>query len=282
VRALAGECAADRQAQVVMAALGSSFAAGPGLGDYVHSGTCVSGNNYAHLLARSLTTIGIAVELTDLSVCGATTEGVLADQIPVIPAAATLVTVTVGGNDLGFIAAVTCTAANKHEPNSNLATGARCSIPAKSDAEIKTVSDSLASIASGITTQAPDARVVFVDYLTVLHGPLNDETRLYFDQSAYDGLVKLQDAIVKANKDGAEAAEAELVSISSKSLNHAVGSKTPWIEGLKTGAEASTSFHPNAAGMQAIADELRTTKAVRAALRMAWTGASRIRRRSPV
>ena len=55
-----------------IAALGSSYAAGPGVPPVVNRAAMRSGNNYSHVLSRM-----IGAELTDLTVSGATTSTIL-------------------------------------------------------------------------------------------------------------------------------------------------------------------------------------------------------------
>lgn len=87
-----------------IAALGSSFAAGPGIDPIIDQAAMRSGRNYPHLLAEQL-----GARLTDLTVSGATTATILgepqitmdgtqfAPQIYGLPVDAYLVTVTAGG-----------------------------------------------------------------------------------------------------------------------------------------------------------------------------------------
>jgi hypothetical protein len=92
-----------------MVALGSSFAAGPGLEPVVDRAAMRSGRNYAHLVADRL-----GATLTDATVSGATTATILDEphrvrrrvfppQIESVHGVTELVTVTVGGNDLGYL-----------------------------------------------------------------------------------------------------------------------------------------------------------------------------------
>ncbi|OBG19711.1 GDSL-type esterase/lipase family protein [Mycobacterium sp. 852002-51057_SCH5723018] len=92
-----------------IAALGSSYAAGPNIKPIVNRAAMRSGNNYAHVLARS-----IGADLTDLTVSGATTPTILdtpqrvglvkfAPQLASLPADTDLVLVTAAGNDLGYL-----------------------------------------------------------------------------------------------------------------------------------------------------------------------------------
>ena len=88
-------------------AMGSSYAAGPGVSSYVDANPAPcyrSSENYARQLARRL---GLA--LTDVGCSGATTHdilephGDLPPQLDAIDADTRLVTVTIGGNDLGYV-----------------------------------------------------------------------------------------------------------------------------------------------------------------------------------
>lgn len=92
-----------------IAALGSSFAAGPGIHPVADPDAMRSSRNYASLLAARL-----GADLADLTVSGATTATILhtpqvtmtgaqfPPQVDGLPADADLVTVTAGGNDLQF------------------------------------------------------------------------------------------------------------------------------------------------------------------------------------
>jgi len=99
-------------------ALGSSFAAGPGIPAPL--GICGrSDHNYAQLIATSLD-----LALTDVSCNGATTDNIrntpqgdAAPQIDAVSAETALVTVTIGGNDISYTSstfACSGTAPNEH------------------------------------------------------------------------------------------------------------------------------------------------------------------------
>ena len=88
-------------------ALGSSFAAGPGIEPIIDKAALRSGNNYAHQLAKKLN-----ASLLDLTVSGATLLNVASEpqtmfghtfaaQMDSLPSNADIVTLTAGGNDLG-------------------------------------------------------------------------------------------------------------------------------------------------------------------------------------
>ena len=89
-------------------AMGSSFAAGPGLTPRAPGSPRRAGRsaaNYAHLVAAAL-----GLELHDVTYSGATTGDILGLSAPGQPAqldavtpATRLVTITAGGNDVGFL-----------------------------------------------------------------------------------------------------------------------------------------------------------------------------------
>ena len=89
-------------------ALGSSMAAGPGIRPRAAGAPWASGRsarNYPHLVAERLD-----LNLVDVTYSGATTTHVLSDnqrgappQIAALNGSEALVTVTIGGNDVGYI-----------------------------------------------------------------------------------------------------------------------------------------------------------------------------------
>src|SRR4051795_5540709 len=91
-------------------ALGSSFAAGPGIEPILDAGCGRSGNNYPHLVAGRL-----GYDLIDVTSGGATVDDVLTrsqalltggtvpPQLEAVVPDADLVSVTVGGNDVDYL-----------------------------------------------------------------------------------------------------------------------------------------------------------------------------------
>lgn len=251
-----------------IAALGSSFASGPGIKPIENLAAMRSSRNYAHLLADR-----IGADLVDLSVSGATTSTILNEpqltmtgeqyppQIEGLPTNADLVTVTAGGNDLGFSGSMLYAAWSRFEPDGAIATMMAPEnaggIPVATDARVDAMAQGLSRIVTEIRTRAASARVILVDYLTVLDGRAEQGEDWPFSAEETESFLRIQDGIVRGFEIAAERSGAELVRASELSIDHAVGSAEPWVFGFRPelGIEGA-SFHPNAAGMAAIADEL--------------------------
>ena len=89
------------------------YAAGPGIVPVEHRGALRSGRNYAHQVAEAL-----SLRLADVTCSGATTSnimttpqhtlsGTLPPQIDAVTPDTRLATITAGGNDAGYIGALT-------------------------------------------------------------------------------------------------------------------------------------------------------------------------------
>src|SRR2546421_4894413 len=90
---------------VAYVAMGDSYSAGVGSGDYdSSSGSCSrSPHSYTALWAASHP----VSSFTSVACSGATTTDVLNNQLGALNAGTTFVTITIGGNDAGFVNVVT-------------------------------------------------------------------------------------------------------------------------------------------------------------------------------
>lgn len=251
-----------------VAALGSSFAAGPTIEPVVDVAAMRSSRNYPHLLAAAL-----GAHLVDLTVSGATTANILhtpqqtqtgaefAPQLAGLPEHADLVTVTAGGNDLRFIGSMLAVAWSSHDPDGPvaqmLAQGQPAGVPVVTEADVRAAAQGLAAIVAGVRERAPQARVLLVDYLTVVtpQTPTGDGSP--FTAAELAGFLLVQDALVRVYEETAVSSGAELVAVSAISTDHGLGSTSPWVSGFRADlATTAGSFHPNADGMRAVADHL--------------------------
>ena len=233
-------------------AIGSSFAAGPGIppvqpGDAA-AACSRSANNYPSVVARE-----IGATLTDASCSGATTANVLSDsqsgqppQISAVTDATQVVTVTIGGNDvnyLGSLGAYTCQA----DGGSGCAGVDRDAI----DQTFPQLAGRIENVVNAVHRVAPGARVYLVNYFTILPGSGGCAgVPLTADQLAYERSIAAR--LESATAAAASAAGATLVDLAAAGRGHDACSADPWVE---TGHPPAgrAQYHPNAAGMRAAA-----------------------------
>jgi lysophospholipase L1-like esterase len=250
----------------IIAALGSSFAAGPGIEPIADVAAMRSERNYAHQLADRL-----GAELVDLTVSGATTANVLDSpqdtgdgavrlpQVEGVPETAAVVTITAGGNDLQFSGAIAYVAWHRLEPESPVLSlfgdAFAAGIPEPTEDAVERATAGLVQVVERARERAPRCRVLLVDYLTVLDRASLDHTS--FTAEELDQFLDIQGAIGKVFRDAAARTGAELVLASELSEGHALGSAAPWVQPFhRDMSRAAGSFHPNERGMTAIAEEL--------------------------
>ena len=240
-------------------AMGSSFGAGPGLtprapGSPRRAGR--SASNYAHLVARAL-----GLDLRDVTYSGATTDDILRTsargepaQLEAVTPATRLVTLTAGGNDVGYLPRLTL--ASLPWPLRTLPK-ARAQIagfgdPAATDDRFAGVSCNLQAIAAGVRDRAPGARVLFVDYLTILP-PAGEGAGPPPPAGIADWGRAVAARLATTTQAAAQAAGAEYVAASAASADHHAWSATPWTRRFHLTLRGGAPYHPNAAGMAAVA-----------------------------
>lgn len=232
---------------VSLVALGSSFAAGPAIEPVADAAAMRSGANYPSLVAS-----GLDASLVDLTSTGATIANVLSKpqktmsgvvfepQISWLPDSVDLVFITTGGNDLKLSA-----------PMVNHAAGYPAKFVAPSEAKIEDAGRGLAAIVQAVGERLPDARCVLVDYLPVL-GIEPESWQPWFSEAQGEIILETYEGLIEAYELAAELSGAQLVQASALG-GHELGSVDPWITGLLPGKNLPGSFHPNAAGMKAVA-----------------------------
>ncbi len=251
----------------ILAALGSSFAAGPTIEPVEDADAMRSARNYPHLLA-----VALGATLYDLTVSGATTATILhlpqvsmtgrrfEPQIEGIPADADAVTITAGGNDLQFIGSMMFAAWSRFQPGGPMVRLLAQDAVGPSDVtpeQVESTAQGLVAIVAAARARAPQARIVLVDYVTVVTEQTPAGDGELFTAAELSVLLRTQAALAAAFRTAASRSGAELLAMSGISAGRGLGSPDPWVFGFRsTMATTAGSFHPNGAGMQAIADEL--------------------------
>lgn len=239
----------------IYVAMGSSFAAGPGITQSADTPPTRCGrsiDNYAHQLARKR-----GLRLMDVSCGGATTANLLGrwselpPQLDALTPDTVLITATVGGNDVGYIGgllAASCQAAGR----------ASCRAPAETTEQTwqKLESDMRSSFAE-MRRRAPRARIIIVDYPVVMpdRGQC-DATPLPVGQA--DKSRAVADRLARLTARVTKEAGVELLQASRLTHGHDACAADPWMNGfVRPAGDASFApYHPRLAGMTAIADAL--------------------------
>ena len=231
--------------------MGSSFAAGPGItspADTPPTRCQRSRDNYAHQLARRR-----ALSLTDVSCGGAMTSHILgpwADlpaQVDAVNESTRLVTITIGGNDLGYIGGLMMASCGRDV----------CPAPAPvNDESYAQLESRLIQIVLEIRRRAPAARVIFVDYPVILP-PAGHCANVPISDSQADTSRLIARNLSETTARAAQRSDADFLS-ASHSEGHDACAPDAWMNGF---APPSTSrdgapFHPKLASMTAIANAL--------------------------
>lgn len=241
-------------------ALGSSMAAGPGIRPRAEGapwGSGRSARNYAHLVAERRN-----LDLVDVTFSGATTAHVLTDhqrgappQIAALNGSEALVTVTIGGNDVGYIPLLMA-ASLPHLARHLPLLGGRISDLLDRDARdraLAAVFESLCAVGHAARQRAAGARIFFVDYLTVL--PAAGTPTEPLSQGDADLGRHVADTLERLTADAAVATGCEVVRAAAASRRHHAWSAEPWTTrpGVPLPGRPAP-LHPNAEGMSAAAE----------------------------
>ena len=240
-------------------AMGSSFGAGPGLRPRVPGSPRGSGRsmvNYAHLLAAAG-----GLELTDVTFSGATTAELLGPsagghpaQVDAVTPATRLVTVTAGGNDVSYIGGLS--RASLPWPFRLLPTTRRQVAEAidetTRDARFEKLRASLTRLVVGIRSSAPDSIVVLVDYLTILPP---DDTAITGrpDAATADWARGTARRLTDTFRAVAHAEGCQFLAVGDASRDHHAWAAQPWTRRFRLSSRGGAPYHPNAAGMRAVA-----------------------------
>ncbi len=236
-------------------ALGDSYSAGEGLPPF---DTSTPGCHRSEVAFPRLVQAGTSTIVTSRACSGATTADVVdAEQHPgvglqldAVAPGTDLVSITIGGNDLGF-GPVMSDCVFGRQPCSRLddrVERAMSALPAR-----------LARIYRDIRARAPGARLVVVGYphlvadpdrfdvdsCPALVGPFSGGLRI--DPGEVRWLRAKADRLGAVVRRAAEEAGAGYVDVATAFAGHEACTPEPWVEGVAV-PQVALSFHPNAAG----------------------------------
>lgn len=215
-------------------ALGDSYSSGVGAGGT--SGSCGrSPGAYAALWAKA----NSPASFTFAACQGATTSDVISSQLSALHASTTLVSITIGGNDVGFGNIMeTCVLKSTSTCVSTVAAAekyANSTLPGRLDATL-----------ADIRAHAPNAKVVVLDY------PVFYDLGAWFcfglsgtDHATLDNGINDLDGVIKAAaaKNGDAFAD-----VRSAFASHEICSGSDWLHAITL--PIGNSYHPTASGQQ--------------------------------
>jgi lysophospholipase L1-like esterase len=240
-------------------ALGDSYTSGPLIPTQVDLNCVRSNRNYPALTAAA---IGSSA-FVDVSCGGATTNDILnagsgtlgvpvPAQINAVTSATALVTIGIGGNDIGFSNIITtCAEASLSSPfgtpcKNRYTAGGTDQLQAR----IAATAPKVAAVLQAVRTRAPSAKIAVVGYPTIVpdsgYGCWPVVPIAYGDVPYLRGVEKSLNAMLAntATANGATFVDTYTPSIGRDACQ---GSGTRWVEGLVPSNPAAP-FHPNAAG----------------------------------
>lgn len=109
----------------------------------------------------------------------------------------------------------------------------------------------LVQVVAEVRRRAPSARVVLVDHLPVLDAVPRDRAVTGLDEEQVAHHRRVADVLTGVVADAAQRSGADLVT--AYEAGHGVGAAEPWVNGVSL-RQVASSFHPNVAGMRAVAD----------------------------
>jgi lysophospholipase L1-like esterase len=247
-------------------ALGDSYVAGPGIAQQIDPRCGRSDHNYPHVAAAKL-----GMELKDVSCGNATTKElsepqrdqqgnqINAPQLDALNEDTDVVTLGIGGNDIGFSEIVrTCVTRGLINPTGNpcqrhyTETGTDQLVAA-----IGATAPKVATALDEIHRRAPDAQVFVVGYPTIL--PATGPGCFLTVPIAAGDVPYLRDVVIGGLNtmlaSTAQAHNANFIDTATPTVGHDVcqPSGVRYIEGVNP-APPAAAVHPNAAGMAAIGD----------------------------
>ena len=226
--------------------LGDSYAAGTGAGSYTDLRCWNSRAGYPSLLDADA-----GVTLTARATCsGAKTSDVINTQVKSLTAATTTVTLTIGGNDLGFSDVVT---------NCFIFVSASKCNTALSAGELKlsngTFSTAFANTLNAIKAKSPGALVLVTGYPQLVYNPAAGSSGARVNADVVVLNDKIEAAVAAAAAGGLNA---RYVDVEVAFAGHGAGSPSAWINGKNS---LIGPYHPNATGQKAYAAAIRAAAA---------------------
>lgn len=233
-------------------ALGDSYSAAPGVPTTSLAGGCLrSDHDYPHLIAAA----DPRVRLTDVTCSGATTSDLVQrqriqqvsvpPQLDALTPATQVVTLGVGGNDLGLFGTLLgwC-----------LEGGQRCiaGLTGRVHHDLAVIEDNLVRSLRAVHRRAPRATVILVGYPQLIPADHLGCAGLQVDPAVLAFAARLIERFSATMARAARAGGATYLDLIGPSAGHDICSTSPWVNGRQP-TNLAIPFHPLPAEQQAVA-----------------------------
>lgn len=217
-------------------ALGDSYSSGVGTRSYISDGTSCQRSTYAY---PSLVAASRGYALNFRACSGAKIPDVTNTQLSALSTATRYVTISVGGNDVGFTSVLTECAQPGWMSDCN---GAIDTAQAYIN---NTLPGKLSTLYASIKAKAPNAKVVVVGYPRIFNGE-DCNAGTWFSPSEESRLNYTADLLNSKTSAQAAAKGFTYANPTSRFVGHAVCDDVEWLNGLSN--PISESYHPNKLG----------------------------------
>ena len=246
-------------------ALGDSFSAGPLIPTSDLAGGCLrSDRNYPSLVAEDLD----VADFVDVTCSGATTRDLtrvqptfgdarIPPQLRSVTASTDLVTIGIGGNDLGLFGTLvqTCTSLRASDPDGSPCARRLAERGPDLAAATRLISARVTRGLRAIRSKAPRATVLLVGYLRLVPDRGSCDL-LPLAEGDYAEGRRISRVLDRALEQAARRADVRFVDMYAASRGHDICSADPWVNGQVTDRQRALAYHPFAAGMRADADQV--------------------------
>ena len=217
--------------------LGDSYSAGSGGG--AEAGACAqSPFGYGNVAAAAT-----GATLTNLACAGFTSDQVRTLEVPLVPANTQLVTLTVGGNDVGWTTAVAACLVT-----SSTSSACKAAV-ANALYQMTQLPKRITNLVKAIKAKAPGARVLFLGYPRLFETANMAAAGFTADQ--VNGAKTVNDATNLLNAVIALSAVSNrsgFIPVAPRFAGHSFPSAAPWLNGPF--GPSPFAFHPNATGYE--------------------------------
>lgn len=222
-------------------ALGDSYAAGVGAGSYINDGSGCS-RTLKSYPGRIAAAGGYALNFQACS--GATINDVTTKQLGALTTTApSKVTVTVGGNDVGFASTMTTCLGTNTTACLNAVKAAEAKI---ADPSTTGIPSKLATLFGSLKGKAPNATIVATAYPQLFNGR-DCSILTSFTSAEMTALNAAADKLAVATKAAADQAGIRYAEVRTPFSGHAVCASSPWIRNAQLFNQFE-SFHANSNG----------------------------------